>query len=99
VWAFLPFIVSLGLLSPFPIVIKPVCFGGDDCDFFLLFLLSGLIMVGNLCEDKGVSAEDSWVGKEALETASHFSSDGAGISALPDREEGRLGNPSPKGRG
>jgi hypothetical protein len=60
-------------------VIKHVGFGGDDCDFLLAFSLSGLIMVGNFGEKRGAMPEDSWVGREVLETASHFLSDGVGI--------------------
>ena len=60
-------------------MIKPVSFGGDNSDFLHVFLLSGLIMVGNLGENKGAMSADSWVGEEVLGTTSHFEVDGVGI--------------------
>jgi hypothetical protein len=46
-------------------------------DPLLSFSLSGLIVESNSSRDSGVAYENSWVGKEALEAASHFSADGA----------------------
>jgi hypothetical protein len=60
-------------------VIKPVSFGGDDCDFLLVFPISGLIMAKNLGQNRGVTSTDSWLGEEVLGTASHFAVDGVGI--------------------
>jgi hypothetical protein len=43
------------------------------------FSLSGLIMASNSSRDCGAACNNSWVGKEALGVASHFSADGAAM--------------------
>ncbi|RHN60180.1 hypothetical protein MtrunA17_Chr4g0022721 [Medicago truncatula] len=76
------FIQALCFEKPFSVMIKPVGLKEKTSAIFRIdplfaFSLSGLIMASSSGRDDGSACHNSWVGKETLGVASHFSVDGA----------------------